>query len=142
MFRLAHQAGKVLHKPFIPMLRENNVRTGFFEWDQFSAVRARLPKEIRPVVSFRYITGWRIASAALPLQWRNVDFRSGEVRLDPGVTKNGEACSRDRQSPWTTIWAILTMRPVGSSPLRTRLRPQCYPCLRNEPWDFGGAVRI
>jgi integrase len=24
----------------------------------------------------------------LPLQWRQVDFAAGEVRLDPGTTKN------------------------------------------------------
>lgn len=29
--RLAMQAGKLLHDPHIPMLRESNVRTGFFE---------------------------------------------------------------------------------------------------------------
>src|SRR5262249_47526167 len=26
----------------------------------------------------------------LPLEWRQVDFVAGEVRLDPGTTKNGE----------------------------------------------------
>jgi len=69
-------------------LREDNTRTGFFEWDQFEAVRRYLPEPIRPVVSFAYITGWRVASEILPLQWRQIDFRSGEVRLDSGTTKN------------------------------------------------------
>jgi integrase len=31
-----------------------------------------------------------MASEVLPLEWRNVDFKSGEVRLDEGTTKNGE----------------------------------------------------
>jgi integrase len=84
------QAGKILHKPYIQLLRENNTRTGFFEWEQFSGVRAHLPEPIQPVVSFAYITGWRIASEVLPLQWRNIDFKSGEVRLDAGTTKNGD----------------------------------------------------
>jgi hypothetical protein len=31
MFTLATQAGKLLHRPHIPMLQEDNTRTGFFE---------------------------------------------------------------------------------------------------------------
>ena len=45
---------------------------------------------MRPVVTFAYVTGWRINSEVLPLQWRQVDLRVGEVRLDPGTTKNRE----------------------------------------------------
>ncbi len=90
IFSLAIQAGKLLHKPYIPLLQENNTRTGFFELGQFGDVSAHLPAALRPVVEFAYITGWRIASEVLPLEWRNVDFRAGEVRLDPGSTKNRE----------------------------------------------------
>src|SRR5262249_3671418 len=61
-----------------------------FEHDQYKSVLAHLPAEIRPVVTFAYITGWRIASEVLPLEWRQVDFEGDEVRLDPGTTKNGE----------------------------------------------------
>ena len=89
-FNLAIQAGKLIHKPHIPMLVENNVRTGFFEPDQFEAVARHLPPVLSPVVAFAYITGWRIPSEALTLQWPNVDFAAGEVRLDPGTTKNSE----------------------------------------------------
>lgn len=39
-------------------------------------------------ISFAYITGWRIASEVLPLEWRQVDFDAGEVRLHAGTTKN------------------------------------------------------
>ena len=59
---------------------------------------AHLPAEIQPVVSVAYLTGWRIASEVLPLQWRQVDFGAGEVRLDAGTTKNGEG----RVFPMTT----------------------------------------
>jgi integrase len=90
MFTLAVQAGKLLHRPHIPLLREDNVRKGFFESDQLAAVVAHLPSEIRPLILFAAITGWRIASEVLPLQWRQVDFDAGEVRLDPGTTKNRE----------------------------------------------------
>lgn len=49
-----------------------------------------LPDDLQPVIEFAYITGWRIASEVLPLEWRQVDFDAGEARLDAGTTKNGE----------------------------------------------------
>lgn len=89
-FNLAIQAGKLLQKPHIPFLKEDNVRVGFFERDQFLAVLARLPEPVQPAATFAYITGWRIDSEVLSLEWRQVDFGASEVRLDPGKTKNGE----------------------------------------------------
>jgi len=68
----------------------DNIRTGFFEPEQFRSVVTHLPVEVRPVVEFAYITGWRIASEILPLEWRRVDFEAGEIKLDPGTTKNRE----------------------------------------------------
>jgi len=90
MFSLAIQSGKLVHKPHFPMLRENNVRAGFFERDQYLSMLAHLPEDMRPVVTFAYVTGWRINSEVLTLQWRQVDLKAGEVRLDPGTTKNME----------------------------------------------------
>lgn len=90
MFSLAVQAGTLVRKPHFPMLRENNVRVGFFEREQYLAVQKHLPASMQPVVTFAYVTGWRINSEVLPLQWRQVDLRTGEVRLDPGTTKNRE----------------------------------------------------
>jgi len=90
VFNLAIQAGKLLAKPHIPMLRESSPRSGFFEPEQYRAVLRHLPEEVRPIIEFAYITGWRIASEVLPLQWKQVDFAAGEVRLDAGTTKNGD----------------------------------------------------
>ncbi len=90
MFNLAIQSGKLLQKPHIPFLKEDNVRVGFFEREQFLSVLQRLPEQVRPVAIFAYITGWRIDSEVLPLESRQVDLVAGEVRLDPGKTKNGE----------------------------------------------------
>ena len=42
-------------------------------------------------ITFAFITGWRIRSEVLALTWRQVDFKAGTVRLDPGKTKTGEA---------------------------------------------------
>ncbi len=91
-FVLGVQERKILlsMKPYIPHLKENNVRTGFFECDQFESVRKHLPEELQPVITFAYLTGWRINSEILKLQWNQVDFKAGTVRLNPGATKNEE----------------------------------------------------
>lgn len=39
-------------------------------------------------MKFAYVTGWRVQSEVLPLEWRHVDRKTGEIRLDPGSTKN------------------------------------------------------
>ena len=90
MYTLAVQAGKLHAKPYIPMLTEDNVRQGFFERAQLDAVCHHLPAPLRPVVTFAYLTGWRVTSEILPIEWRQVDWDGRQVRLDPGTTKNRE----------------------------------------------------
>jgi integrase len=89
MFSLAIKGGLIATKPCIEMLRESEPRRGFFEREQYESVVAHLPAEIGAVITFAYLTGWRVADEILPLEWRQVDFDAGEVRLDPGTTKNG-----------------------------------------------------
>ncbi len=98
MFSLAIQSGRIATKPHIEMLNEAAPRAGFFEREQYESVLRHLPAELQPVVSFTYITGWRMADEVLPLEWRQVDFEAGEVRLEPGTTKNKEG----RTFPFTT----------------------------------------
>jgi integrase len=79
------------------VLEEDNVRQGFFEREQFVSIRKHLPEWVQPVADFAYVTGWR-KSEILGLQWRQVDFEAGYVRLEAGTTKNREA----RQFPFTS----------------------------------------
>jgi len=88
MYSLAIQAGKLLQRPHIPMLTEDNVRKGFFERAQFEAVRNRLPALYQGVITLAYFTGWRVASEILRLEWHQVDRAAGVIRLEPGTTKN------------------------------------------------------
>jgi integrase len=88
MFTLAIQAGKLLQRPHIPMLAEDNVRKGFFERAQFEAVRNRLAPTYQAVVTLAYYCGWRINSEILKLEWHQIDRRAGVIRLEPGTTKN------------------------------------------------------
>jgi integrase len=60
-------------------------------------VRDRLPVKVQPVVTFAYLTGWRIKSEVLPIQWSRIDMNTGSVRLDPGITKN----DKGRAFPFT-----------------------------------------
>ena len=89
-FTLAIAAGTLPSRPHIPLLREDNVRRGFFEAGEFESVRRRLPPDLADFVSFLYTTGWRWRSEAARLCWANVAFDAGEVRLEPGTTKTGE----------------------------------------------------
>ena len=87
---LGEKAGKVIQRPAITKLRENNRRKGFFEPDQYRSLLQYLPEELKPVIQSAYITGWRITSEILTRQKHHVDLRAGWIRLEPGETKNGE----------------------------------------------------
>jgi len=89
MFNLGLQSNKLATKPYISMLKENNIRTGFFERDDFVRLRQGMRENLRPLIAFAYFTGWR-SEEIRSLQWRQVDLRVGCVRLDAGTTKNGE----------------------------------------------------
>lgn len=91
MFHLAVECTppKVTLIPHIPMLKESNVRKGFFEHSEYLAVKNALPGYLKPIVTFGYFSGWRI-SEILGLTWDRVDLKEGKVWLDPGETKNEE----------------------------------------------------
>jgi integrase len=114
-FRLAMQAGTLMTRPHIPMLGEASARRGFFEPWQLEAVRAHLPNALQPVVTFAYLTGWRVMSEVLPLEWRAVDWEAREVRIDPGAAKSGEP----RVYPFTDdVEAVLTTQRAERDRLR------------------------
>lgn len=81
---------KVARVPHIAMLRENNARKGFFENDEFLALRDALPEYLQGVATFGYRSGWRRAEIA-GLTWAQVDREQGIATLNPGETKNDQA---------------------------------------------------
>jgi integrase len=98
-FRLALRLGRVSMRPDFSLLREDNVRRGFFELEQFEAVREKLPHSLQPLATFLYWTGWR-KSEALGLEWRHVDLKAGVIRID--TSKNGEP----RTIPYAVVPAL------------------------------------
>jgi integrase len=72
------------------MLKENNARKGFFEHEEFLALRGTLPSYLKGVVTFAYKVGWRISEIS-GLTWKQVDRVQGIVRLEVGETKNNDA---------------------------------------------------
>jgi integrase len=89
-FSLAIKAGILSAKPYIPMLKENNVRKGFFEREQFDAIVAHLPERLQPIIQTAYWTGWRTRAEIMPLEWSRVDTDAQVMRLDVGETKNDD----------------------------------------------------
>ena len=130
ILNLARQNGKLMHVPHVRMLKERNVRTGFFEREQIERILAHLPPAIRRAVQFAYITGWRIPSEVLKLQWRHVDFEARVVRLDRHTTKNDEG----RTFPFTdALEQLLEAQKIEHE----RLKAEDVIC----PWVFNRSNR-
>lgn len=88
-FNVLHEDGRLSNVPPVPSPKVNNTRRGFFTREDVEAIIKHLPEHAKPVVRFLFLTGWR-KSEGLNLQWSQVDFEAGEIRLEPGTTKNDE----------------------------------------------------
>jgi integrase len=138
MFSLAMRAGKLMAKPHIALLQESNARQGFFEPEHYQSVLKHLLEELRPVVTFAYITGWRVKSEVLTLEWRQVDLKAGEVRLEPGTTKNNDG----RTFPFTNALRTL-LESQHAERERLKKRGKAVPCVffRMVALGRGGPLR-
>ena len=61
------------------------------------------------MIEFLYLTGWR-TTEVLTLEWRNVDFTAGAVRLEPGTTKNDEG----REFPFSVLPPLEALPPPAA----------------------------
>lgn len=105
-FNLAIEGRKLLVKPHVPMLRETNVRSGFFTRVEVDRLAKCLRQPLSSMVLFGFLTGWRLGEIRR-LMWRNVDFVAGEIRIDVGRDKNRAG----RVFPMTPeLRALLTAR--------------------------------
>jgi integrase len=88
-FTLAYRSGHLPNRPYLPMPRVSNARTGFFTDAEMRTLLKHLPEYLRPFVEAAYITGWRRGELR-NLRWSQVDWDSGTIRLERGTTKSGE----------------------------------------------------
>ena len=70
MLRLAYENNKLVRLPVIRKLSEAFPRRGFFEREQFEAVRRRLAPDLQVAVTIAQTLGWRMQSEVLPGQQR------------------------------------------------------------------------
>ncbi len=91
MLNLAAKATppKLYKVPHVPLLREDNVRQGFVEYEDYLAVKAAAPDYLRPIITMAFYTGCR-RGEILSLKWSQVDLNRRLIRLNPGETKNRE----------------------------------------------------
>jgi integrase len=91
MFSLAARAHPplVAAVPYIPMLKGERVRQGFFEEEDYQTLMKVLPEHVKVAVAIGFWTGLR-QGEILGLRWEQVALDSGVIRLEPGTTKNNE----------------------------------------------------
>jgi integrase len=88
MLKLAYENDRLRRVPLIRKLKEAEPRSGFFELEQFEAVRRHLSEDLQAAIAVAYTYGWRMQSEVLALERRHLDLEAGTLRLDPGMTKN------------------------------------------------------
>lgn len=88
-FKLAHKDGRINAVPHIAMLKENNVRQGYLNPEEFNRLMKVLPEYLQPYVQFCYLTGMRREEVA-GLTWDNFDDAQLVIRLNEVDAKNNE----------------------------------------------------
>ena len=88
MFRMGFQQTPqlVARVPHIPQLKEYNIRSGFFEHEDFLALRGALPDYAQVAATLAYYSGMRMGEVC-SLQWRQINWTEGKLFLQAQDTK-------------------------------------------------------
>ena len=114
-------AGTLAGRPPIVLLREDNVRRGFFEETEFIAVRRRLAPDLADFVTFLHVTGWRWRSEAARLRWtespsrRSCSEASRDVTVPRPPSSSGRVRPRIAVEPCRHPPRSSTTRPIRRS---------------------------
>ena len=112
MFHLAEQETppRVHSVPHIPMLKEDNVREGFFEYEEFDELRIAAPPYLKGVITLAYETGMR-KEEILSLTWDQIDLQGKTIRL--ADTKSGEKRTIPISTIMNNVLRLLAMGKWG-----------------------------
>jgi integrase len=91
-FVLGRGAEKRSQIPRFPTISVDNVRSSFFEPDEWRSIREHLVEHHQDACDFANLTDWRIMEV-FGLPWADVDFQTGFVRLPGRKTESGRARS-------------------------------------------------
>jgi integrase len=113
LLRLAYERKKLDRLPVMQKPKEAAPRAGFFEDDQYAAVRRHLPVDLQVAVAIQPEVGWRNKSEVMMLERRHLDLDAGTLLLDPGMAKN-----EDGRFVYLTpeLKRLLTEQPSGLTP--------------------------
>ena len=108
----------VARLPNIEILKENNVRTGFFAVEDFETLRGALPDHLKVVATIGYYTGMRL-SRIFVLRWDQIDWDHGMLRLGPGTSqtkKVGHGSLIPELLEVLEHWRLLTLKRSPQCP--------------------------
>src|SRR3989442_3224529 len=147
MLRLALERGKLARLPVIRGLKESAPRSGFFEAEQYPAVRRHLPADLQTACDVAYTFGWRMQSEVLALERRHVDLAGGRLTLDAGETKNDEGREVFLTPPLKAAFAAQLDRVDALQRELSRVIPFVFPHLSGRHrgkriLDFRNAWRV
>ena len=103
--------------PHIKMLKEDNVKKGFFEYDDYLIFLKALPEYLKGPVMFACKTAWR-EEEVISIEWKQVDLKEGAVRLEPGETKNGKGRTVYLDEELITMFSDLEKKRKETSSFR------------------------
>jgi len=91
MYKLGeqHTPPKVALVPYIPMLKEDNARSGFFEHSDFVALVEHLAVYLKGFVTFAYKTGCR-SQEIKKMEWKHVNRQERSITIPPENDKTGK----------------------------------------------------
>ena len=130
MLRLALERSKLARLPVIRALKEPPPQQGFFEAEQYAAVRRHLPPDLQTACDIAYTFGWRMQSEVLTLERRHLDLAGGRLTLDAGETKNGEGREVFLTPPLRAAFVAQLERVDALQRQRSCVIPFVFPHLR------------
>jgi integrase len=109
--RLAFQDGKLYEVPYIPMLRENNVRRGFVEPADIDCLIAHLPEYLQDLTRFGYLSVWRRGEIT-SLTWVMIHLRQRLIILPTSKNQHGRVLALEGD-----LWELIERRDAQRGPL-------------------------